>query len=378
VLQSTLAQPRHLIAGIEKMALRTGPAVALVAEPSWQAPVDPWLQLIASHQARVTPCFRYDPGSGETWAERFDLDENPQPDASWPRYAVAFFGRDGEPDELSEPFTFAHAAAIDPAYRAHFRILPPEAWADDQIEIGRFLDESADGRRGGLPFLWVVDRQGRLARAAMTREMSFACRDRMRGWRVLQELGGYGNEYARRAARRATEEARAETEARLAEQEARHAEALEKVRAEAAGQAMERLVAVLMDLDSAPAPAISRPAPAGPQAPTAEPAPAPVEEQPSAEAEAAEPEEEEELALGDPYIDSVLCTTCNECINLNPRLFVYNENRQATIADVAAGTFEELVKAAEKCPARCIHPGAPRPDDATANDELIARAKAFN
>jgi hypothetical protein len=59
-------------------------------------------------------------------------------------------------------------------------------------------------------------------------------------------------------------------------------------------------------------------------------------------------------------------------------MFVYNDNRQAVIADASKGTFEQLVKAAEKCPARCIHPGAPRAGDTTVTDELIARAKPFN
>jgi len=85
-----------------------------------------------------------------------------------------------------------------------------------------------------------------------------------------------------------------------------------------------------------------------------------------------------EKNFGEPYIDSMLCTTCNECTNLNSRMFRYNENRQAFIADAAAGTFAELVKAAEKCPARCIHPGAPRDGDETVNDDLIARAAKFN
>jgi hypothetical protein len=42
-----------------------------------------------------------------------------------------------------------------------------------------------------------------------------------------------------------------------------------------------------------------------------------------------------------------------------------------------AGTFAELVKAAEGCPAKCIHPGTPRPDDATATRRVRARAAKF-
>ena len=79
-----------------------------------------------------------------------------------------------------------------------------------------------------------------------------------------------------------------------------------------------------------------------------------------------------------PRIDSFLCTTCNECTQLNPRMFNYDDNKQAFIADAEAGTFAELVKAAEKCPARCIHPGTPRPGDKTATKALVARAAKFN
>jgi pyruvate-ferredoxin/flavodoxin oxidoreductase len=69
-------------------------------------------------------------------------------------------------------------------------------------------------------------------------------------------------------------------------------------------------------------------------------------------------EEEEELAM-EPYIETERCTTCNECTNINPKMFAYDENKQAYIKDPRAGTFRELVLAAEKCPAELIHPGTP-------------------
>jgi len=36
------------------------------------------------------------------------------------------------------------------------------------------------------------------------------------------------------------------------------------------------------------------------------------------------------------------------------------------------------VKAAELCPARCIHPGKPRSGDSTATPEVVGRASKFN
>jgi ferredoxin len=198
----------------------------------------------------------------------------------------------------------------------------------------------------------------------------------MRAWRILQELGGTDNEYARRAAEAAREQALAEAADERAKLESEHAEALERAGREAASDVMERLVAVLMSEDALAlaAGATAPPAAVPAEAPAAQAEPA-VEETP---AEVVEEEEEEAVAFNEPYIDAILCTTCNECTNLNGRMFQYNANRQAVIADASAGTFEELVKAAEKCPARCIHPGAPREDDSTATDDLIARAAKFN
>ena len=40
--------------------------------------------------------------------------------------------------------------------------------------------------------------------------------------------------------------------------------------------------------------------------------------------------------------------------------------------------LDELVKAAEKCPARCIHPGKPREGDPTVTDALRVRAAKFD
>lgn len=79
----------------------------------------------------------------------------------------------------------------------------------------------------------------------------------------------------------------------------------------------------------------------------------------------------------EPYIETPRCTTCNECTTLNGRMFAYNENRQAYIADPSAGTYRELVEAAEGCQVAIIHPGEPRDPSEPGLDELRARAESF-
>jgi pyruvate-ferredoxin/flavodoxin oxidoreductase len=90
------------------------------------------------------------------------------------------------------------------------------------------------------------------------------------------------------------------------------------------------------------------------------------------------PEEETTAFAREPYVDSALCTTCNECTNLNSRMFAYDENKQAVITDPRAGTFQELVRAAELCASRLIHPGDPLDPSERDLEEWLERAKPFN
>jgi pyruvate-ferredoxin/flavodoxin oxidoreductase len=80
----------------------------------------------------------------------------------------------------------------------------------------------------------------------------------------------------------------------------------------------------------------------------------------------------------EPYIDSALCTTCNECTNLNPKMFAYNADKQAYIKDAKAGTFKQLVMAAERCSARIIHPGTPLNSKEPDLAKWMKRAEPFN
>jgi hypothetical protein len=102
----------------------------------------------------------------------------------------------------------------------------------------------------------------------------------------------------------------------------------------------------------------------------APPAPPPVAA-PAPAVEAAKPKGD------DPYIETSRCTTCEECVKINGRMFVYNENKQAYIADLAAGTYRELVEAAESCQVSIIHPGKPRDPNEPGLAELVARAEPF-
>lgn len=83
------------------------------------------------------------------------------------------------------------------------------------------------------------------------------------------------------------------------------------------------------------------------------------------------------VSRDEPYIETPRCSSCNECIQINGRMFAYNANKQAYIADLSAGTYRQLVEAAESCQVSVIHPGMPRDPGESGLDELRRRAEPF-
>ena len=90
------------------------------------------------------------------------------------------------------------------------------------------------------------------------------------------------------------------------------------------------------------------------------------------------PADEDEALVVEAFIESARCTTCNECTNLNKKMFAYNAAKQAEIKDAGSGTFQQLVLAAERCPVSIIHPGSPLNPNEKDLEKWVKRAEKFN
>lgn len=77
------------------------------------------------------------------------------------------------------------------------------------------------------------------------------------------------------------------------------------------------------------------------------------------------------------WVETPECTGCDECVNINPAIFKYNADKKIEIVNAKAGSFKDIVKAAEKCTAGCIHPGTPWNPTEQGVDKLIKRAEKF-
>jgi hypothetical protein len=339
--------------------------------------LDAWFVASAALESRAHPFLLVDPDAGDHAAQRVRFGGNPQADSDWPVETLEYRNPDGEVTEMELAFTFADYALLMPALHEHFRRVPPELESDDLVTVAEYLEAAGEQVDRLVPFVWGIDAEGVLMRFVTSRALVFACRDRLNYWHSLQELAGVQNYYVEEAIERIIEEQRAALDAEREQLQKEHAEQLETVRTEAAGEAMGQLVDVLMGAD------LSGMVAGGGQIATM-PAAAPAEEAQPAEEAAAEPEPEpeeeaeEELSFDEPWLDTPACTTCDDCMGINKMMFAYNDDKQAYLVDPKAGTFEDLVRAAEICPAKCIHPGKPLNPNEPGLEELMARAAPFN
>jgi len=377
VCRSSLSTPIHLSDVLEKMVQRSGPGVSLVATPDPSEAAYSWATLHAFIAGRSTGLYQYDPDAGRTWADRFDFSGSPSVEESWVKSEIVFQKDDGSEDLMKSVFTFADAVSLVPYYRNHFMVLDASEWSDNQIQLSEFLQDDEKFYGQYVPFIWVIDQNSAIHRAILTRELASTSKDRLDLWLTLRELGGFDNSHALILADKIREESEHSLQSQLVSMKNEYQTELETVRTETAREALSQLARVLVEMDPGQqlgfTEAVS--APAVPSAPqeikdtTAE----------DVQGEVVEAvEEEEETFEEEAFVDSELCTSCNECVAINQLLFLYNDNKQVYLGDVEAGSYLQLVNAAEKCPSRCIHPGSPRANDSTVTDELIAKAAKFN
>ncbi|MGI9589891.1 MAG: 2-oxoacid:acceptor oxidoreductase family protein, partial [Myxococcota bacterium] len=339
VLQSTIAQPSHMIEGFIAGLKARRPALFNLyssCQPEHGIGDDmSAAQAKLAVESRAYPLFRYDPDAGKTPEECFDLEGNPAPQQDWPSYTFRY-KQGGREREMEVPMTFADFAITETRFRKHFRVAPPDTWNDQMVPLAEFLELPEDEREDRFPFVWTVDRKQQLNRLLVDHAMVESSEDRRDFWLMLRSLAG------------------------MRAEEAPSREAIEQqVRQEVVG----RIASGLMELAGGAGEAVELLA--GDEARGAPSATTP----------------EAPAGAGDgmaPWIDTDECTACDECVDLNPQIFAYNDNHKAYIKDPAGGPYRDLVKAAERCTAQVIHPGLPRDRSEKDVEKWIARGKKYN
>lgn len=329
VLQSASANLYALRAHIERGLACRGPALFSVFAGAVESPsrLPPYLNAAAAMQSRAFPAFSYDAAAGANWATRFSLENNPQPGDDWVLETLEYADTALQRATQRCAFTFADFVLCDPRYCAHFALVPSERWNAAMLPAAEWLalDERESAQR--IPYLLAVDANDALQRIVVDARLMQATRRCLLLWHRLQEHGGVHDSHAPALLLR-------EKAAWTAEQQAR-----------------------------AP----------GSAAPPVDVAPGTPAQDPGTEAEAPAPAHSRDEA----WIETARCPSCNECNLINDRMFAYDERKQAYIKDITAGSYRELVEAAESCQVAIIHPGAPRDPNEPGLEELLARAEPF-
>jgi hypothetical protein len=322
VLQAPSANLYALRARLAHGLACRGPALISVFAHDGDAvgTLPPYLYAAAAMQSRAFPAFSYDAAAGRNWAERFSLENNPQPDDDWPVETLEY--ADTALQRTSEPcaFTFADFMLCDPRQAAHFALVPRERWTPAMLPAAQWLALGEQETARVLPYVLAVDGNDTLQRVVVDARLMQATRRCLLLWQRLQENGGVHNSHADRLLAR-------EKAAWAADQRAAVPAAAAEVGATATPAA-----------EVAPQPARSR---------------------------------------DEAWIDTVRCPSCNECQLINERMFGYDERKQAYIKDLSAGSYRQLVEAAESCQVAIIHPGKPLDPNEPGLEELLARAEAF-
>ena len=285
--------------------------------------IAPYLLAAAATESRAFPTFVYDPAAGADWASRFSLDGNPQPERDWPLHGLVYQDAACQRMQESVAFTLVDLLACDRRFAGDFARVPPTAWNGNMVSVPDCVARPATGMT--VPNVMMLDGDSHLHKVVADDRLIRAARRCLGLWHGLQELGGIHNSYAERA----VAEARAAWEEAARQQEPA--------------------------APPAAAPAIEAAAPAQAEPATAEP----------------------ERNPDEPYIETARCSSCDERTHISSKMFAYNKDKQAYIVDPAAGTYRQLVEAAESCQVAVIHPGKPRDPTEPGLEELLVRAAPF-
>ncbi len=371
-LQCATDRPEGLLNGLRAGISSIAPALMHVLVPTkGEDPLISFLKINAAAAGRYFPYLMYDPHKATEWGGRFDMMDNSQPEKDWPIYAFTHTSPDNKEITSDLAFTYADYKAMTQE-KVEELFLVPESMANEYlIPLDDYLDLSQNEQTGKVPFIWLIDEENVMVRAALPYMWVASCQERLDFWNFIQELGGQNNYHVKTSLALAKKEWESAKNLEIDQLLKKHNDELTKVQRDAAGVAMDKLASILLNLDSiASVPKTASPTSEPKESAVSTPADeaVPVEEAP-------EPEPE---PLGEAWIETFRCTSCNDCTDQFPAIFAYNEEKQAYVKDAGKGTFEQIVMAAESCPASCIHPGAPLNPDEPNLVELIERAAKFN
>lgn len=336
VLQSSFSHASHLLEGYIEGLNSRNPAifnVYAVCPPEHGIADDSAdRQSKLAVESRAYPLFKFNPDKGTTFEECIELDGNPSMGQDWPRYTLSYKDAKGNDATLDVPLTFVDFAATEGRFRKHFRNIPEEKWTDEMLPVDEYLDLDKDEQDDAVPYIWTVNNKQQLMRTQVSKELALSAKERRDFWQQLKSLSGYEHSIDKDAI-------------------------VQKTRQELAQNLTNSLLSMTGGAGGAAINLLGGGASTGDG---------------TTKSNGSNGADYEPV-----WVDSPECTACDDCLAINSDIFAYNDDKQIIIADPKAGTYKDIVKAAEKCSAECIHPGTPFNPNEAGLDKLIKRAEKY-
>ena len=313
-----------------------GPALFSVYSGANGGGLPPYLAAAAAAESRAFPAFTYDPSAGADWASRFSLAGNNQVDVDWPVQRLDY--EDAEQQLLSETvaFTLVDFAASDPRCGKYFAEVPRAKWTDDLVPVAEFLDARAErpDRKGAVP----DDGRRRQQPAKGDRQRNAGARSAPLRRGLAQPAGARRRaQFARREVARAGKEN--------------------------LGRAGEGGGSAAAASQQASAPAVA-------------PAAAPLQRQ-RRRLRSPSPKQRRNARRTRPISRPSVAAAATSARRSTTRCSPTTPTNRHPSSRLDAGTYRQLVEAAENCQLSIIHPGKPRNPNEPGLDELIKRAEPF-
>lgn len=293
-------------------------------------------------ETRMSPVFVHDPRKGDTLAERFSLEGNPDIGKDWTTGTLEYLDEDGKAQLKEIPLTPADFGVNEGRFKKHFKPIKngTDMGEAELVPLHEYIDLEAGDSHGKTPFIWTTDASKRLIQMEVSSDMVALTLERRRNWRMLEYLSGLHIDRMEQSHSHEVEEWRSKYEQANAEREA----SIDSI-----ARGMAELAA------SSSAPAAGTPA-GGFSVSVAAPTSAA-----AAAAEAGQASDQPLVEITDE--DMAQCTNCKTCYEDLGELFekttIMVDGESKVVSRVIPGIFDkieitpELIKRARKVADNC-------------------------
>ena len=364
VAQGSLAHPDGLNSAIASGIASGRPSLISVFSSNASSEEELKKQAELALKSRTFTHLVYDPDNSSDFVKCLDISMNPEVEAYAPNSTVEFTTASGDKSSEAYSFTFADFVKNFGGFEKDYEKLTNEQ-PGKYVPLYEYLNLNFENRTQKIPVIHTINGNNQVQKYIVPKNVVALTADKFHLWKTFQQLAGVKNPFVVEIEQKTKEALAGEKDKAVNDIKAKMTAEMQQKTKEAVTGAMKNLAIKLTGLSDMVPAAVSKPAPSSSAASAAASSPA---EESSPDTGASE----------EAWIETELCTACDECIMVNKSIFVYNEDKQAIFKNAKGGPYRDIVKAAEKCPVKIIHPGLPWDSSEKDVDKWKKRAEKFN